>query len=299
MEATATATANPNTLNFASSFRFGYDVSLRNFTSLRLKTHEGDVVTLSRSQSLSYSASGEQSRFGDGGDIQDISASGQAAAEYAMSIQGDLNDEEKAAIDELTAKIDPIAQNFFDDVAANPDELDLALKSSLGAIDEIEVSFEQTATLNFSAAQFRQVDDENEQTTGADNLETETVDPERPVAAAPAPPAGDVAADSGESPAIRDVTALVKAVVDAVLHPREIKIPPRDERILQSFDDLRRLLNSKLREFFSPLSMKLELPPDQVGKPAESSGDAAPAETAPPQPEPQPAPPPRLQPVTA
>lgn len=295
----ATANTSTNTQQLASISRFHYDVSLKNATSLRLKTQEGDIVTLSRTQSLSFSESSEQSQSDNGGTVQTaadrphFSASGQAAAQYSMSVQGDLNDEEKAAIDELTKKIDPIAQNFFDDVTSNPDELDQALKDSLGTLSEVNVNFEQTTTLNYTAEQYGQVSAEH-----GHGPKGQPVD-------APAPQAESDSLVNPENASIRDVAALVKAVVDAVLHPHEVRIPPRDERILQSFDDLRKLLNSKLKEFFSQLSKPADLPPDRLGKPGESGDTSAQTKEsangdAQPQPEPQSAPQPqsRFQPVT-
>ncbi len=110
-----------------SSTAVGYSVA----SELNVRTQEGDLVSLSFSSEQSLSESRTQAQSEEFGSFQEISTVAKAASNYSISVQGDLNEEELAAINKLAAEISPIASEFFssgefdfdesgDVLAANP-----------------------------------------------------------------------------------------------------------------------------------------------------------------------------------
>lgn len=79
---------------------------------MEIKTREGDVVKLS--YSASQSAGFKASRIADGsGVMQELSAYSSKSESLSFSVQGDLNDDEKAAIADLMKNVDKLAKDFY------------------------------------------------------------------------------------------------------------------------------------------------------------------------------------------
>ena len=76
-------------------------------SELSLRTQEGDLVNLSFDGEQSLSESHAQTLTQDNGTVQEFSSVARAAASYSLTIQGDLNEEELAAINKLAAEIAP------------------------------------------------------------------------------------------------------------------------------------------------------------------------------------------------
>ncbi len=109
-----------------------------------LTTQEGDKVSIRASSSLGVSVSAGRDAKGIYG-----SASQSSASNFELSIEGDLNESELKAINELLGRVDKLAGQFY---AGNLDKVfDKAL--SLGYNDEQIASY----SLNLSQVQIQQV----------------------------------------------------------------------------------------------------------------------------------------------
>ena len=80
---------------------------------ISLETNTGDVVTLSFADEQGLSQPHSAVQFEDGQVVQEISSVAQAASTFSQVIEGDLNEDELAAIQKLAAKIEPIAKEFL------------------------------------------------------------------------------------------------------------------------------------------------------------------------------------------
>ena len=202
-------------------------------TDLNLRTEEGDVVNLSFDTEQSYSETQSETRFADGFSVQQFSAEAVAASQYSLVVQGDLNEEELAAIRELTQEIAPIAQSFF-----NKEELDLAkvqetLAGNPGALQEIELALKKTvATAVF-----------------VESYSLQQIPEEAGVAAAPVEQ--PVEAET-EISAIRDVPELVSVVLEVQFQSQIVTdFPP--ESILKTLGDLLAFFREQLGSLLDPL----------------------------------------------
>lgn len=79
---------------------------------MEIKTREGDIVKLS--YSVNQSAGFKASRVADGNGVsQEVSAYSSRSENLLFSVQGDLNDDEKKAIDDLMKNVDTLAKDFY------------------------------------------------------------------------------------------------------------------------------------------------------------------------------------------
>ena len=78
-----------------------------------LQISEGDIVTLNfaSEESLSKPYSAAQFKYGE--TVQEISSTAQAASTFSQAIEGDLNEDELAAIQKLATQVEPIAKEFL------------------------------------------------------------------------------------------------------------------------------------------------------------------------------------------
>jgi len=205
-------------------------------TNLRLRTSEGDVVSLALNNRLSLSESGRETRFGNGTTVNEFSATARAASQYSLTVNGDLNDQELTAIQALVDKISPIARSFFGSSNFNLEQAAASLAGSLGVIDRVELTLEKTLTASAQAFTRQAAD------ASGDPSQT-------PANAADTPGNGDFA--------IRDVQGLVQAVVDSVFQQGDFQ-PPGGEGILQNLGDLKQLLNTRLLKILDPLNHPAE-----------------------------------------
>ena len=84
---------------------------------------EGDVVTLSFAGEQSLTQPHSKVQFEDNQTIQEISSVAQAASTFFQVVEGDLNEDELVAIQNLAAKIEPIAKDFL---SSGPEEFNVA-----------------------------------------------------------------------------------------------------------------------------------------------------------------------------
>lgn len=195
---------------------------------LFLRTREGDLVTFSLNNQLSFSQSAQETRLEDGSALTGFSVEARAASQYSLRVQGDLNEEELAAIQKLIEKISPVAQRFFDQSDFDVQEAAEALADSLGTITQVSLSLEKTMTASVSSRSFSR--------PGA----TDAV-------AAPESRLPDL-----QSPAIRDLGALVESVVQSMFRKEDFEFPDQDS-ILRSMEDLRKFFVDQLKRFLKPL----------------------------------------------
>lgn len=103
----AQAASRVQSANFAA-----YEAKSAGTFEMEIKTREGDIVKLSYSakQSSGFQASRSAN---DSGVTQTLSAYSSQSENLSFSVQGDLNDDEKKAIDNLMKDVDKLAQDFY------------------------------------------------------------------------------------------------------------------------------------------------------------------------------------------
>jgi len=213
-------------------------------SELNIRTEEGDLVRLSFSGEQSLKESSKQSELQDLQSHQEISLVAQAASNYSVSVQGDLNEEELAAINKLAAEISPIANEFFANAVFDFESSSQVLEDNLSVLREIELSLQRTIVLYFSTQQATEMP---EASLSSENAE-----------AALTNPATALATDG-----IRDFPALVQATFDAVFEAEAAKAP-KVNTILRSLSDLLQFLRQRMVEFFDPKNV--EIPPDVLAQ---------------------------------
>ncbi len=216
-----------------SSVAVGFSVA----SELNVRTQEGDLVSLSFSSEQSLSESRTQTQSEELGSFQEISTVAKAASNYSISVQGDLNEEELAAINKLAAEISPIASEFFSSGEFDFDESGDVLAANLGVLQEVEISLERTIVAAFSTSTFSQLPEGEGGVVPQDEaLNNPALDTE----------------------GIRDFSALVQATLDAVFEAEAETVPETDS-ILRSLNDLLDFIRQRLGKTFGPESA--ELPP--------------------------------------
>lgn len=218
-------------------------------SELNIRTQEGDLVNLSFSSEQSLKESRTQTQSQEFGSYQEISTVAKAASNYSISVQGDLNEEELAAINKLAAEISPIASEFFASGDFDFDNSGNVLSANLGVIQEVELSLERTIVASFASRTITQLPEEG---FSPEDIEAALSNPTSAL----------------ETDGIRDFPALVQATFDAVFEAEAAKVPETDS-ILRSLNDLLDFIRQRLGEFFGPENV--ELPPEA---PAPSDGAA-------------------------
>jgi len=218
-----------------SSVAVGFSVA----SELNIRTQEGDLVSLSFSSEQSLSESRTQIHSQEFGSFQEISIEAKAASSYSISVQGDLNEEELAAINKLAAEISPIASEFFSSGKFDFDESGDVLSANLGVLQEVEISLERIIVAAFSTSTFTQLP-EGEGGVAPQDTEAVLNNP----------------ASALDTEGIRDFPALVQATFDAVFEAEAAKVPETDA-ILRSLSDLLDFIRQRLGEAFGPESVDL------------------------------------------
>ena len=113
-------------------------------SELNIRTQEGDLVNLSFSNEQSVQESSTQSKLQDSQSLQEISTVAQAASSYSISVQGDLNEEELAAINKLAAEIKPIASEFFTNAVFDFENSSNVLADNLDAVSYTHLRAHET-----------------------------------------------------------------------------------------------------------------------------------------------------------
>jgi hypothetical protein len=225
-------------------------------SELSLKTREGDLVSLSFAGEQSLSESLSQTQTQDGGTVQEFSSVARAAASYSLTVQGDLNAEELAAINKLAEEIAPLAREFFASGKLNLEDSINILANNLGEIQQVELALERTVVATFETRSVTRLPEE-----GGDIPEIAALEnPEL------------------ETSGIRDFPALVQATIEAVFETEAKQVPDPDS-ILRSLNDLLDFIRDRLGEFFNPPTGLAALPVES----APAADGAATPDAPPPQ----------------
>ncbi len=208
-------------------------------SELSVRTQEGDFVKLSFDGEQSLSESRTQTLTQDNGTVQEFSSVARAAASYSLTIQGDLNEEELAAINKLAAEIAPLVREFFASGELNLEDSVNVLANNLGVIQQVELALERTVVATFESRSISRL----------------------PEAAGVINDIGTVPnqASELETDGIRDFPALVQATIDAVFESEAKQIPEHDT-ILRSLNDLLDFIRKQLGEFLNPPTGLATLP---------------------------------------
>ncbi len=208
-------------------------------SELSVRTQEGDFVKLSFDGEQSLSESRAQTLTQDNGTVQEFSSVARAAASYSLTIQGDLNEEELAAINKLAAEIAPLVREFFASGELNLEDSVNVLANNLGVIQQVELALERTVVATFESRSISRLPE----AAGVIN-DIWTVPNQ---------------ASELETDGIRDFPALVQATIDAVFESEAKQIPEHDT-ILRSLNDLLDFIRKQLGEFLNPPTGLAALP---------------------------------------
>ncbi len=218
-------------------------------SELSLQTREGDLVSLSFDSEQSLSESHIQTQAQNGETVQEFSSVARAAVSYSLSVQGDLNEEELAAINKLAAEIAPLAEEFFTSGNLNLEDSTNILANNLGEIQQVELALERTVVATFESRSAIRLPEENGDITNIEALPNQE--------------------SELDTDGIRDFPALVQATIDAVFESEAGRIPEQDP-ILRSLNDLLAFIRNRVGENFNPPTGLAALPIEPS-----STGDGA------------------------
>jgi len=219
-------------------------------SELNIRTQEGDLVNLSFSNEQFFRESRTQTQPQELVSHQEISIVAKAASSYAISVQGDLNEEELAATHKLAREISPIAHEFFANGGFDFENSGDVLAANLGVIQEVELSLERTIVASFATKMVSQFPEEGfspEDVKAASNNPTSAL----------------------ETEGIRDFPALVQATFDAVFEAEARKYTDADP-ILRSLNDLLDFIRQQLGIYFKHENFET---PTEVGVPDDGAVD--------------------------
>lgn len=128
----------------------------RQSTELKIKTRDGDIVTINIEKSQDYSSS--QSAYQDGSN--QISSSEQNFSQskgLRYTVEGNLDEDELKAIDDLVGEVKELSDNFFngDSQAALHHAMDIGFDNSEIASFAVNMSHSQTTTATQTYAEVR------------------------------------------------------------------------------------------------------------------------------------------------
>lgn len=225
-------------------------------TDLTLRTQEGDRVKLSFYNEQSLTGSETETRLADDVAIREISSVAVAASRYSISVEGDLNDEELKAIQQLVGEIGPIARGFFAQGEFDFQNATEVLAGSLGVLEDIQLELERVITATFSTQTF------------SSDAPDQAIAPENIAPAGPLPEA----IDTGQ---IRNLADLIFSAVEAEFESQAAQLP-KGETILRSLNDLVAFLQEQLQQFLTPLKDSVKPLPQPL--PQEIEGGFTPQE---------------------
>ena len=220
-------------------------------SELNIRTQEGDLVNLSFSNEQSLQESRIQTQLQESGLHQELSAVAKAVSSYSILVQGDLNEEELAAIHKLVREISPIAGEFFSKGGFDFESSGDVLAANLGVIQEVELSLERTIVASFATETVSQLPEEG---FSSEAVKTASNNP----------------TSSLESEGIRDFPALVQTTFDAVFEEEARQITDTDF-ILRSLNDLLDFIRQQLGKYFKHKNFEI---PAEVGVPDNGAVDA-------------------------
>ncbi len=122
------------------------------YSTLEIETREGDLISISISNSSSSSALQFQSTNADGtvqGNVYNSSSSFSAS----YTVKGNLNEQEKAAISNLIGRIDKVTDTFFDGNVQAAFKQAASLEISSDQLASFALNMEQNSTTTVAAYQ--------------------------------------------------------------------------------------------------------------------------------------------------
>jgi len=215
-------------------------VSIEAGTSLQ--TSEGDVVTLSFADKQNLSNSYGEAQFEDDQTVNDISSVARAASDYSQVVEGDLNEDELAAIQKIAAHVEPIAREFL---SSDAEELDV--EKAIGILTGDHKITEEVG-IELGNAIVKTLGLESSSQVNPDNLvqsESTTVETENP----------DINIEN-----IRQLPELSSAAVDAELQKQFQTLNENSKAlIISSLNDLMRFFHEKVSQVLEPLKHPISL----------------------------------------
>ena len=215
-------------------------------SELNLKTSEGDIISLSFAGEQSLAESSTQTQTQENRAIQEFSSVARAATAYSLTVQGDLNAEELAAINKIAEEITPLVREFFANGEFKLEESTNVLANNLGVLQELELALERTVVATFATRTVTRMPEDGGDIPNVEILPTQ--------------------APELEIGRIRDFPALVQATIDTVFEYEAGEVPEQDS-ILRSLSDLLSVIRDRLNQFFNP-------PTDLATLPVESADGA-------------------------
>ncbi|MFQ5483356.1 MAG: hypothetical protein ACE5ER_11445, partial [Nitrospinaceae bacterium] len=203
----------------------------------------------------------KQTATQEGGVIQEISTAAQAAERYSLSVQGDLNADEVAAIQALAAKVQPIAENFFLNGEFDFEKATGTLQTSLGVLQEIELQLERAVSATFRFQETRIVEP-TPAANEAPQFQALNVTPEELLN-----PAQDQT--FLDFPNVRDLSELVLSVVESEFPARGVEALG-DTGIITSLRDFLDFIRNRLSQFTQRAQPFEEGTPTQQGQTSDS-----------------------------
>jgi len=215
-------------------------VSIEAGTSLQ--TSEGDVVTLSFADKQNLSNSYGEAQFEDDQTVNEISSVARAASDYSQVVEGDLNEDELAAIQKIAAHVEPIAREFL---SSDAEELDV--EKAIGILTGDHKITEEVG-IELGNAIVKTLGLESSSQVNPDNLvqsESATVEAENP----------DINIEN-----IRQLPELSSAAVDAELQKQFQTLNENSKAlIVSSLNDLMRFFHEKVSQVLEPLKHPISL----------------------------------------
>jgi hypothetical protein len=235
-------------------------------SELNLRTNEGDLVSISFSKEQSLSESSTKTLTPENRTLQEFSTVAQAAAAYSITVQGDLNAEELAAINKLAKEIALLAKEFFANGELNLEDSANVLANNLGVLEEVELALERMVVATFETRTVTRLPEKDGDITNIEALPSQ--------------------APELETVGVRDFPALVKAVLDAVFESEAEQITEKDT-ILKSLNDLLSFIRDRLGELFNTPTGLAALPvePEAVADGVTNIDILTPTKETPPQPD--------------
>jgi len=215
-------------------------VSIEAGTSLQ--TSEGDVVTLRFADKQNITNSYGKAQFEDDQTVNEISSVARAASDYSQVVEGDLNEDELAAIQKISAHVEPIAREFL---SSDPEELDV--EKAIGILtgdhkitEEVGIELGNTIVKTLSLESSSQVNPDN-----LVQSESTKVEVENP----------DINIEN-----IRQLPELASAAVNAELQKQFQTLNESSKAlIVNSLNDLKRFFHEKVSQILEPLKHPISL----------------------------------------
>ena len=205
------------------------------------QANQGDVVTLSFADKQNLSNSYNDSQFEGDPTIREISSVARAASNYSQVIEGNLNEDELAAIKEIAAHVEPIAREFL---SSDPEALDV--EKAIGVLTGDQAITEDVgAELGNTVAETLGLTSSNINLDNTAQLEPIAVQGEKL----------DINIQN-----IRQLPELASAAVDAELQKQfQVLNESSKALIVNSLNDLMQFFQEKISKVLEPLSHPISL----------------------------------------